>query len=62
MYFTLGLPLPDIDSYNRSTLGRAPNKYKDIPIFTKYHTSSGSKEDPIDEQIQQSLVNLSIAV
>ena len=52
MYFTLGLPLPDVDSYNGSTPGRAPNKYKDIPIFAEYHTSSGSEEeDPTDEQI-----------
>ena len=34
------------------TQGRAPNGYKDIPIFMEYHTSSGRKEeDPIDEQI-----------
>ena len=52
MYFTLGLPLPDVDSHNGSTQGRAPHEYKDIPIFAEYHTSSGSKEeDPIDEQI-----------
>ena len=51
-YFTLGLPLPDIDSHNGSTSGRAPNKYKDVPIFAEYHTSSGSEEeDPTDEQI-----------
>ena len=51
-YFTLGLPLPDIDSHNGSTQGRAPHGYKDVPIFTEYHTSSGSKEeDPINEQI-----------
>ena len=62
-YFTLGLPLPDIDSYNRSTPGRAPNEYKDVLIFTEYHTSSGSKEeDPTDEQICRSLINLSTAV
>ena len=59
-YFTLGLPLPDIDSHNGGTQGRAPHEYKDVPIFTEYHTSSGSKEeDPIDEQIQQSPINLS---
>ena len=53
MYFTLGLPLPDIDSHNRGTQGRAPHKYKDVPIFAEYHTSSESEEeDPIDEQIQ----------
>ena len=52
MYFTLGLPLPDIDSHNRNAQGRAPHKYKDIPIFAEYHTSSGSEEeDPINEQI-----------
>ena len=63
MYFTLGLPLPDIDGYNRSTSGRAPNEYKDIPIFTEYHTSSGSEEeDPIDKQIRQSPINLSTTV
>ena len=51
-YFTLGLPLPDIDSHNGSTQGRAPHEYKDVPIFTGYHTSSGSEEeDPTDEQI-----------
>ena len=62
-YFTLGLPLPDIDGYNRSTLGRAPNEYKDIPIFAEYHTSSGSKEeDPTDEQICRSPISLSTAV
>ena len=59
MYFTLGLPLPDVDSHNRSTQGRAPHEYKDIPIFTEYHTSSGSEEDPIDEQIWWSPINLS---
>ena len=63
MYFTLGLPLPDIDSHNRSTQGKAPHEYKDIPIFTKYHTSSGSEEeDPTDKQICQSPINLSSAV
>ena len=63
MYFTLGLPLPDIDSYNRSTQGKALHEYKDVPIFTKYHTSSGSEEeDPTDEQICQSPINLSLAV
>ena len=63
MYFTLGLPLPDIDSHNGGTQGRAPHKYKDIPIFTEYHTSSGSKEeDPIDEQIRRSPINLSPAI
>ena len=63
MYFTLGQPLPDIDSYNGSTAGRAPNEYKNVPIFAEYHTSSGSKEeDPTDEQIHWSPVNLSAAV
>ena len=53
MYFTLGLPLPDVDSHNRSAQGRAPHEYKDIPIFAEYHTSLGSEEeDPIDEQIR----------
>ena len=52
MYFTLGLPLPDVDSHNGSTQGRAPHKYKDVPIFAEYHMSSGSEEeDPINEQI-----------
>ena len=52
MYFTLGISLPDVDSHNGATQGRALNKYKDVPIFTEYHTSSGSKEeDPTDEQI-----------
>ena len=59
----LGLPLPDVDSHNRGMQGRAPHKYKDIPIFAEYHTSSGSKEeDPIDKQIQQSPINLSPAI
>ena len=59
----LGLPLPDVDGHNGGTQGRAPHKYKDIPIFTEYHTSSGSKEeDPIDKQIRWSPVNLSPAV
>ena len=63
MYFTLGLPLPDIDSHNGSMQGRAPHKYKDVPIFIEYHTSSGSEEeDPIDEQICQSPINLSLTV
>ena len=63
MYFTLGLPLPDIDSYNGSTAGRAPNECKNIPIFVEYHTSSGSEEkDPTDEQIRWSPINLSAAV
>ena len=63
MYFTLGISLSDIDSYNGAAQGRALNEYKDIPIFTEYHTSSGSKEeDPINEQICQSLINLSMAV
>ena len=44
MYFTLGLPLPDDDGYNGSTSGRAPNKYKDVLIFTEYHTSSVKKK------------------
>ena len=51
MYYTLGIPLPDVDSHNRVTQGRASNKYKDVPTFTKYHTSFGSEEDPTDEQI-----------
>ena len=52
-YFTLGLSLPEVDRHNRSMQGRAPHKYKDVPIFAEYHTSSGSKEeDPIDEQIR----------
>ena len=51
-YFTLGLPLPDVDSHNGSATGRAPHEYKDVPIFAEYHPSSGSKEeDPTDEQI-----------
>ena len=63
MYFTLGIPLPDIDSYNGAAQGRAPNKYKDVPTFTEYHTSSGSKgEDPMDEQIRRSLINLSTTI
>ena len=62
-YFTLGISLPDIDIYNGAAQGRAPNEYKDVPIFTEYYTSSGSKEeDPIDEQIHQSLINLSMTV
>ena len=62
-YFTLGLLLPDVDGYNRSTSGRAPNEYKDIPIFAEYHTSSGSEEeDPTDEQICRSPINLSTTV
>ena len=56
----LGLPLPDVDSHNGSAQGRAPHEYKDVPIFAEYHTSSGSEEeDPIDEQIRQSPINLS---
>ena len=63
MYFTLGLPLLDIDSHNGSTQGRALHEYKDLPIFTEYHTSSGSEEeDPTDKQIRQSPVNLSSTV
>ena len=59
----LGLPLPDIDGHNGVEQGRAPHEYKDIPIFAKYHTSSGSEEeDPTDEQIHQSLINLSSAI
>ena len=59
----LGLPLPDVDSHNRGMQGRAPHKYKNVPIFAEYHTSSGSEEeDPINEQIQQSLINLSPAI
>ena len=43
--------------------GRAPNEYKDVPIFTEYHTSSGSEEeDPMDKQICRSLISLSTAV
>ena len=43
--------------------GKAPHEYKDIPIFTEYHTSSGSEEeDPTDKQIRQSPINLSPAV
>ena len=62
-YFTLGISLPDIDSYNGAAQGGAPNEYKDVPIFTEYHTSSGSEpEDPTDEQIHRSLINLSTAV
>ena len=62
-YFTLGLSLPNIDSHNRGTQGRAPHEYKDVPIFTKYHTSSGSEEeDPTDKQIRQSPINLSLTV
>ena len=62
-YFTLGLPLPDIDSHNGGTQGRALHEYKDIPIFAEYHTSSGSEEeDPIDEQIRRSPINLSPAI
>ena len=63
MYFTLGFPLPEVDGHNRSIQGRALHKYKDIPIFAEYHTSSGSKEeDPIDKQIRQSPINLSTTV
>ena len=52
-YFMLGLPLPDIDSHNGIEQGRAPHEYKDVPIFAKYHTSSGSEEeDPTDKQIR----------
>ena len=55
--------MPDIDGYNGSTSGRAPNKYKDVQIFTEYHTSSGSEEeDPTDEQIHRSLITLSTTV
>ena len=62
-YFTLGLPLPNIDSHNRSAQGRALHEYKDIPIFTEYHTSSGSEEeDPTNEQIHQSPINLSTTI
>ena len=62
-YFMLGLPLPEVDSHNGGTQGRAPHEYKDIPIFAEYHTSSGSEEeDPIDEQIRQSPINLSPVV
>ena len=62
-YFMLGLPLPDVDSHNRGMQGQAPHKYKDVPIFAEYHTSSGSEEeDPIDKQIRQSPINLSPAI
>ena len=62
-YFTLGLPLPNIDIYNGSTQGRVPHKYKDVPIFTEYHTNSGSEEeDPTNKQIRQSPINLSSTV
>ena len=61
-YFTLGLPLPDVDSHNRNTQGRAPHEYKDVPIFAEYHTSSGSEEDPINKQIHHSPVNLSTTI
>ena len=62
-YFTLETPLPDIDSYNGVIQGRAPNEYKDIPIFTEHHTSSKSKgEDPTDKQIRRSPINLSTTV
>ena len=62
-YFMLGLSLPDIDSHNGTKQGKAPHEYKDIPIFTKYHTSSGSKEeDPTDKQIRRSLISLSSAI
>ena len=62
-YFTLGISLPNIDSHNRATQGRAPNEYKDVSIFTEYHTSLGSKpEDLTDEQIHRSPINLSTTV
>ena len=62
-YFTLGIPLPDVDSHNGVAQGRAPNEYKDVPTFTKYHTSSGSEEeDPTDKQIQRSPINLSMTI
>ena len=62
-YFMLGLSLPDIDSQNGTKQGKAPHEYKDVPIFTEYHTSSGSEEeDPTDEQIRQSLISLSSAI
>ena len=62
-YFMLGLPLPDIDSHNGIEQGKAPHEYKDVLIFTEYHTSSGSEEeDPTDKQICQSLINLSLAI
>ena len=66
-YFTLGLPVPDVDSHNGATQGRAPNKYKDIPIFTEFVTSNQEEEeeeeeDPTDEQIQWSSINLSTTV
>ena len=61
MYFTLGLSVPDIDSHNGVTQGRAPNKFKDVPIFAEFVTSNKKEEeeDPIDEQIWQSPINLS---
>ena len=63
MYFTLGLPLPDVDSHNGSITGRALHEYKDVPIFAEYHTSSGSEEeDPMDEQICWSPINLSMTI
>ena len=62
-YFTLGLPLPDVDSHNGSIQGKAPHEYKDIPIFAEYHMSSRSKEeDLINKQICWSPVNLSMTV
>ena len=62
-YFTLGILLPDVDSYNRAMQGEAPNGYKDVPIFAEYHTISGSEpEDPTDKQIHRSLINLSTAI
>ena len=62
-YFTLGIPLPDIDSYNRTAQGRAPNEYKDVPIFTEYHTSSESdEEDLTNKQICRSPISLSLTI
>ena len=62
-YFTLGLPLTDIDGYNGNTQGPATNEYKDVPTFTEYHTSLGSEEeDPTDEQIWRSPISISTAV
>ena len=63
IYLTLGISLPDVDSHNRIAQGRAPNRYKDVPIFMEYHTSSGSEEeDLINKQICQSPINLSTTI
>ena len=63
--FTLGTQVPDVDRYNRTTQGRAPNEYPSIPIFPELVLSSSSsskEEEPIDKQIWQSLINLSTTV